>query len=127
MRSAPAPRAGEPGSGTAAPPSDATCPTSPPALISQRCEPIVTTPVGGYAVSAGALSNVLPPLLDTSVSPLPVRTMIVSPAAETRVTSTPCRATGLHHASDARADDVPMRNTTIPTDDDAVNLIARRR
>ncbi len=49
-------------------------------------------------MSDGAAAKVLPPSVDRSVAPAPVRTMIVSPMAETRVMATPRSATGLHHA-----------------------------
>src|SRR5580700_766761 len=128
IRSAPAPRSGEPGSGTAAVScvTFATCLTVPPGSISQASVPTVTTPPGGNAVSDGAVAKFLPPSVDRSAAPASVRTRIVSPMAETCAMSTPRSATGLHHGGAAAAGALPATSpiSTMPA---AVPSIRARR
>ncbi len=105
----------------------ATCSTRPAGSISQRSLPVVTTLSGGNDAVSGAVANMVPPSVDSSVAPVAVRTMIVSPMAETRVIAVPRSATGLHHASAARAGALPMRMTVSAMHAATVAVSARLR
>src|ERR1700681_1681680 len=109
LRSAPAPRWGAPGSGSAALSlrMSALWRTTPAGSIDHTSLPTVTEPVGGNAVLTAG-TKLFPAFDDTSVAPAPVRTVIVSPMAATRVMGAPPRPTRLHHGAAARAGVVPM-------------------
>ena len=129
IKSAPAPRSGAPGSGTAALRSArfGLCRIRPAASIVHSWLPDTTVPVGGNAPAPDTVANALPPSVDISVAPARVRTTILSPMAETRVIASPRRATGAHQGPAALALEAPATSTESATVASAINVSARRR